>query len=445
MNSIKRRKGIRPIQILPLGFLFIIVVGTLLLMLPMSTHSGHIDLFDAVFTATSASCVTGLSTVDTGTYFTTFGKVIVLLLIQVGGLGFMTMTTFLFLVMRRKVSLRSRVILKEALGENTPVSAHQLMRHAVVYTLSIEGVGMLFLATRFIPKFGLGRGLWFSLFHSISAFCNAGFDLMGAEGSLQAYVGDPIVNITVMLLIILGGLGFAVIHNMVTYRTSHRLGLQTKLVLWMSLGLILGGWLLFFVFEYSNPATLGPLSVGDKLWASLFQSVTCRTAGFFTVNQAALRDVSKLTACLLMFIGAAPAGTAGGVKVTTILVILLTIRALIQGNDEVEVYHRTIVRSSIRRALCLIIFAILIMLVAVMSISMAEGSSMIDIFYEVCSALGTVGLTSGVTAAVGLFSKAVLCVLMYFGRVGLLTLVASLGKEESSRVVHYPSSDIMIG
>ena len=444
--KLKHRREIRPIRILPLGFFLVIVIGTLLLKLPIATRSGAISWFDAVFTATSASCVTGLTVVDTLEYFSSFGHVVLLLLIQVGGLGFMTMTTFLFMVMGRHISLRSRVILKEAMGEDNMVSAQKMMRTAVNYTFAIEGAGALLLAIRFVPRFGWAKGLWYSVFHSISAFCNAGFDLLGAEGSLQGYVGDPIVNITVMLLIILGGLGFVVIHNLVNFRTQHRLLIQTKIVLWSYVFLIVAGAVLFFVFEYNNEATMGSLSLGDKLWASLFQSVTCRTAGFFSVNQAGLTDASKLVSCIWMLIGAAPGGAAGGLKVTTIMVILLTIRAFIQGKEDVEVLGRRIELSCVRRALCLFMFAILFVLAAMLAISVADPYlSMLDIAYEVCSALATVGLTDGVTAMGGMFTKAVLCVFMYFGRVGLLTLVASLGREESHSVIRYPSGNIMIG
>lgn len=444
--KLKHRREIRPIQILPIGFFLVIVIGTLLLKLPISTRSGDISWFNALFTATSASCVTGLTVVDTLEYFSSFGHAILLLLIQVGGLGFMTMTTFLFMVMGRHISLRSRVILKEAMGEDNMVSAQKMMRAAVTYTFAIEGAGAALLAIRFVPRFGWGKGLWYSVFHSISAFCNAGFDLLGAEGSLQGYVGDPIVNTTVMLLIILGGLGFVVIHNLVNYRSQHRLLMQTKIVLLAYAFLIVTGAVLFFMFEYNNAATMGSLSVGDKIWASLFQSVTCRTAGFFSVNQAGLTDASKLVSCIWMLIGAAPGGAAGGLKVTTIMVILLTIRAFIQGKEDVEVFGRRIELSTVRRALCLFVFALCCVLAAMLTISVADPYlNMLDIAYELCSALATVGLTDGVTAAGGMFTKAILCIFMYFGRVGLLTLVASLGREESRNVVKYPTGNIMIG
>lgn len=442
----KTNRGIRPIQILPLGFLLIIGIGTVLLMLPISTKSGSLRLFDAIFTATSASCVTGLTVVDTLGYFTSFGHVILLLLIQIGGLGFMTMTTFLFIIMRRQLSLRNRIILKEALGEESPVSAQKVMWSAVKYTFAIEGVGAILLATRFVPRFGLGKGVWYGVFHSVSAFCNAGFDLMGAEGSLQFYVGDPIVNVTIILLIILGGTGFAVIHNVLAYRKHRRLMMQTKIVLVATGFLIIAGAVLFFTFEYNNPATMGNLSVGDKMWAALFQSVTCRTAGFFSMDQAGMQDASKLLSCILMFIGAAPGGTAGGIKVTTIMVILLTIRALVQGKEDVEAFQRRIEISTVRRALCLFIFALGVLMLAILTTSIAEnGISMIDLAYELCSALGTVGLTNGVTASAGMLTKVVLCIFMYFGRVGLMTLVVSLGREERRTIVRYPSGNIMIG
>lgn len=444
--KLKQRKEIRPIRILPLGFLLVIVIGTLLLMLPVSTRSGHIYLFDAVFTATSASCVTGLTVVDTYSYFSNFGHVVILMLIQVGGLGFMTMTTFLFMVMRRRMSLRSRVILKEAMGEENLMSAQKMMRAAVLYTFSIEGAGALLLAIRFVPRFGWGKGLWYSLFHSVSAFCNAGFDLLGAEGSLQFYVEDPLVNLTVMLLIVLGGLGFVVIHNLLCYRQYRRLTLQTRIVLCATGFFIGAGAVLFFVFEYNNPATMGSLSTGGKIWASLFQSVTCRTAGFFSMDQAGLRQASKLLACIWMLVGAAPGGTAGGMKVTTVMVIVLTIRSFCRGQETVQVFGRRLELSTVRRALCLLIFALLIVLAAMLVVSMADPQlNMLDIAYELCSALATVGLSNGVTASGSMFTKAILCILMYFGRVGLLTLVASLGRKEASGAIQYPTGNIMIG
>ena len=444
--KLKQRREIRPIRILPIGFFLVIVIGTLLLKLPMATRGGSIGWFDAAFTVTSASCVTGLTVVDTFGYFTDFGHVILLLLIQVGGLGFMTMTTFLFMVMRHQISLRSRVILKEAMGEENMVSAQKMMRAAVRYTFVIEGMGTLLLAIRFVPRFGWGRGLWYSVFHSISAFCNAGFDLMGVEGSLQGYVGDPIVNTTIMLLIICGGLGFVVIHNLVNYKKQRKLLMQTKIVLLAYGFLLVAGAVLFFVFEFNNEATMGRLTLGEKIWASLFQSVTCRTAGFFSVNQAGLTDAGKLLSCILMLIGAAPGGAAGGIKVTTVMVILLTIRAFVRGKEDVEVFGRRIDLSTVRRALCLFVFALGILLAAMLAISVADPHlNMLDIAYELCSALATVGLTGGVTAAGGIFTRSILCIFMYFGRVGLLTLVASLGREESRSVIRYPSGNIMIG
>ncbi len=442
----KTKRGIRPIQILPLGFLSVIVAGTLLLMLPAATRSGSMTLFDALFTATSASCVTGLTVVDTVTYFTGFGQGILLVLIQVGGLGFMIMTTFLFLIMRRKISLRNRVILKEAMSEESLMSAQQMMRSAVRYTFAVEGTGAVLLAIRFVPRFGWAKGIWNSIFHSVSAFCNAGFDLLGAEGSLQRYVADPLVNMTIMALIVLGGLGFAVIHNVVSYRRYHRLMTQARVVLLMSVVLIVAGMVLFLAFEYDNPKTLGSLSVPDKIWGAAFQSVTCRTAGFFSISQADLSGAGKLLSCILMFIGAAPGGTGGGIKITTLAVLLLTIRALVLGKKDVEVYGRRFDVATVRRALCLFMFALGILFLGLLSVSVAEkGMDMLDLAYELCSALGTVGLTAGVTAEAGMFTKAVLCIFMYLGRVGLMTLVASLGREETEPVVQYPAGNIMIG
>ena len=302
----RTKKGIRPVAILPLGFLGLILVGTVLLSLPAATvDRTSIGVFDAWFTATSASCITGLIVTDTAATFSMFGQVVIIMLIQCGGLGFMTMATLLFLSVRKRISLKERLTIAESLGENKLSGIVRLGRNAAIITFGCELIGAALLSIRFIPMLGLSKGIWYSVFHSISAFCNAGFDLMGRVtgeySSFTALHGDLLVNLTLIGLIIIGGLGFAVIMDLGAFRRTRHLSIHTKLVLFTTLVLVAAGALLFFVFEYNNSGTMQAMGVGEKALASLFQSVTCRTAGFNTVDQASLTDSSKLLSSMLMF------------------------------------------------------------------------------------------------------------------------------------------------
>lgn len=450
MNAIKVKRGLRPIQILPLGFLAIIIVGGLILMLPIASTREPLSLLEAFFTATSASCVTGLVVVDTGTRLSVFGQTVVIMLIQLGGLGFMTLSTFLFMAFGKKASLRSRVTMAESLGEDRLQGVFKLGLTAVKYTFIIEGIGALLLATRFIPQLGFTKGLLFSLFHSISAFCNAGFDLMGNYASLTAYALDPIVNLTVMALIILGSLGFAVLADICANKKAglKRLRMHTRVVLTTSAILLFGGAAIFLICEYNNPLTLAPMDIAQKTMAALFQSVTCRTAGFNTIDLNSLTDASKLLSVLLMFIGGAPAGTAGGVKVTTVAVLLLSVRSIMRGKADTEAYGRRIPLSAQRRALAILVIGLAVLLTATMVISLNEaeqGIPLIDILFETASAIATVGLSLGVTGSGGTVTRIIYIALMYIGRVGLLTVALSLGRRESEQVVRYPEGDIMVG
>jgi len=452
---VKRRFYLRPIQILPLGFLCVILIGTLLLMLPAaSADSSSLPFADALFTATSATCVTGLVVVDTGTHFSTLGQVIILVLIQIGGLGFMSFATLFFTAMGKKISLKDRMTMAESLNHDHLQGVVKLGLNAMKVTFTIELIGACLLAIRFIPLFGAAKGIWYSLFHSISAFCNAGFDLFGNFSSLMAFTGDYLVNIVIMLLIVSGGLGFAVVMNLTQERRFSRLKMHTKLVLFASLGLILFGAVFFFLMEYNNPATLGNLPTDQKILASFFQSVTTRTAGFNTIDQLALRDTSKLMGIFLMIIGAAPAGTGGGVKVTTFSLVLLSVWSLIRGKNDINLFGRRVAHGQVQRALAVMVLFVAALLVGCVLISYLETDTAVGAMglenqlYEAASAFGTVGLSVGVTAQASAASRLVLILGMFMGRVGPLTLMMALAGRNNNHPennIQYPEASIMVG
>lgn len=450
----KRKFGIKPINVLPLGFIAVILTGALLLMLPISNRDGQVFPFlSALFTATSATCVTGLVVADTATQFTMFGQIVVILLIQVGGLGIMTMSMILFSFTGRKISLHDRMSMAEGLGESRLQGVVRLARGALLVTGVIELMGAILLAIRFIPQYGIAKGIWYSVFHSISAFCNAGFDLIGGYRSFMDYAHDPYMLLVIMGLIVAGGLGFGVIINLRNTRDMRRLRLHSKLVLTGTIFLILFGMLVFLWIEYENPKTIGGMSLFDKIVNSMFQSVTLRTAGFNTIDQLSLHDASKGVGILLMLVGAGPAGTAGGLKITTVFTLLLAARAYLRGTFETEAFGRTIPLEQTRRALSITLLGGLFLLGMTTMLSFSEqdmpaGSlGMLNQLYEATSAFCTVGVSTGVTAATSPVTRVMLIMLMYAGRVGIITVAASLvestAKKES--VLHYPQEDILIG
>jgi len=449
----KARQGIRPIRVLPLGFLCIILIGALLLMLPVSSRGGtSMPFLSALFTSTSASCVTGLVVVDTGTYFSLFGQIVILVMIQLGGLGFMTTATILFSLTGRKISLHDRMTMAEGLGESRLQGIVRLSRSALLVTAVFELLGMILLSVRFIPEYGVLRGLWYSLFHSVSAFCNAGFDLIGGYRSFTGYSADPYMLFTLMMLIVVGGLGFTVLINVYRKRRFKRLRLHAKLVLVGTLVLIVSGTLIFLFVEYDNPETIGNMPFFQKLLNALFQSVTLRTAGFNTISEYALRDASKGVSVLLMLIGGGPAGTAGGLKITTMFTLVLAVRAYIRGRFDTVAFGRTIPLEQVRRALTIFFFGLVFVFGMSIAVSVAEqhqaaGSlGIMNQLFETTSAFCTVGVSSGVTAASSPLTRILLIVLMYIGRVGLLTVAMSLIEGSSKEsVLHYPMEDILIG
>lgn len=443
-------RRIRPGQLIVLVFLGIILLGAGLLCLPAAARSGRPTPFlTSLFTATSATCVTGLIRVDTGTHWTMFGQAVILLLIQVGGLGFMTIACLFFFALRRRIGLRQRMVLAQALGSDTYSGIVSLVRNILRGTAAVEGVGALILFFRFLPEFGFGRALWYGVFHSVSAFCNAGFDVLAdvdAGGSLCRYVTDPVVNFTIMALIIIGGLGFAVWGDIRHHRRFSRLSVYSRLVVIITTVLIFGGAGVFAALEWNNPNTIGDLTVPQKLMAALFQSVTLRTAGFATFDQNALSDVSKAASDLLMLVGGSSGSTAGGVKTATVGVILLSAWSTARGRTSVHVMKRRIPRQAVENASALFILVLLLSGLGAAFLSIADHVSLENALYETISALCTVGLTTGITSSLGTASQIILIVLMFFGRLGIMTIsVGFMAANRAEERVSYAETKIMIG
>lgn len=435
-----------PGQILLLGFAGMILIGALLLTLPFASESGEsLNFLDALFTATSAVCVTGLVVVDTATRFTTFGEVVIMLLIQAGGLGFMTVSTLIALALRRRVSLQDRLVIREGLNQESLAGVVRLVRMVTLTTATIELTGLLLLSLRFVPQFGLGRGLYYSLFHSVSAFNNAGFDLMGGFRNLTGYVTDPLVSLTISALIVLGGIGFTVISEVRRRRDFHKLSLHSKLVLTFTAVLIAGGALGFWLLERQNPATLGRLPLGGQLLASLFQSITPRTAGFNTVDLSALYPSTWMLLIMLMFIGASPGSTGGGVKTSTIGVLLATVWAAIRGEPDTVLFRRRIPADTIRRSLAIVTLALLLLLVTTMILSRTEQFLTIRLLFEATSAFATVGLTTGITPELSATGRILMILLMYTGRVGPLTLAAAIATRLKQQRLREAEERVMVG
>ncbi|MGN0802110.1 MAG: TrkH family potassium uptake protein [Candidatus Faecivicinus sp.] len=444
-----RRLGFNALATIAAGFALIILLGSLLLMLPAASATGSsVGGFDALFTATSAVCVTGLVAVDTGTAYSRFGQVVLLCLIQIGGLGFMTFATLIFRLLGRRLTLRERIVVRESINEDRMGGLVQMIQWIALSTLTIELAGAALLSIRMVPKYGWGDGLFYSVFHSVSAFCNAGFDLFGNFSSLTSFRDDVLVNLTVIGLVVFGGLGFAVLHDLRTQRRAERLRLHTKIVLSTYGALMLFGFLFVLLVEWSNPATLGPLPVWEKLLAALFQSVTLRTAGFNTIDQAGMLPATKLVNCVLMLIGAAPASTGGGVKVTTFAVMALVVRMVARGDSSINVFHRRLERTLVQRAVAIMLIAVGIVFIDVIALSLLQpGMDIMDIAYECASAMGTVGISAVGTPTLKLASKIFILITMYLGRIGPLTMALLLAHRQAATKENfrYPEDRVMIG
>lgn len=442
----KKANALSPAQIVVVGFAITILLGAMLLNLPFASKSGKsIGFVNALFTATSATCVTGLVVVDTGTYWTNFGKVVIIGLIQVGGLGFMSLATLFSMLLGKKISLRERLIIQESLNQNDLAGLIRLTRHILFGTFIIEGAGALLLASVFIPENGIAKGLAYGAFHSISAFCNAGFDLTGNGRSLVPYVDNVTVNLTICSLVILGGLGFTVIADVLQKGKAQRLSLHSKIVLTMTSILLAAGFVLFFVFEAGNPSTLGGLSAKGRVLAALFQSVSPRTAGFNTIDLAAMTDSSKLLTIILMFIGGSPASTAGGIKTSTFALLVIAIITLIKGREHVEIYRRNISYSAVTKSLAVFGLAMTLVVTVTMILNITEKFDFLDILFEAVSAFGTVGLTLGITSGLTVIGKLVLIFTMFAGRVGALTILIALASREKKTLIKYPEGKVIVG
>ena len=446
-----------PASTLTLFFAVSILAGALLLATPLASTGPALSFVDALFTATSAQCVTGLTVVDTGTAFSLFGQLVILALIQLGGLGITTFSVYLFVYLRTGVGLRDRWIIHETLLHTPVRSLRELVQAVIHLTLLIEAVGAALLALVFVPRYGWGDGLYYSIFHSISAFCNAGFALF--SDNLIGFRNDPIVNLTIMGLIILGGIGFLVIKELLDIRqrlrvrSRWRLSLHSKLVLVTTLLLIVGGWIAIFLLEVGN-GTFREASLGEALWVSLFQSVTTRTAGFNSIDLNALGVPTIFLLIVLMFIGASPGSTGGGVKTTSLAVFVAALHSRLKGYRVTSVFKRTIPEETVNKTFTLFLLASLwigvmtffVLLVEVSGPNAAQTHGvMLDYLFEVVSAFGTVGLSLGVTAKLTVMGKLLITLLMFVGRVGLLTFAFVIVKQAGRDGTLYAEENIMIG
>ncbi len=437
------------------SFLLVILVGSLLLSLPISAADGRaIPYIDALFTATSATCVTGLVTVPTYTAWSTFGHVVILVLIQIGGLGLITVLAGISILLHRKMGLGDRILLQDSFNLTTLAGLSQFLRRVILGTLLVEGVGALLYMTVFVPQFG-ARGIWISVFNSVSAFCNAGIDIIGPN-SLCEFALHPVINAVTCALIVLGGLGYIVWWDLIRvmrefgkkrFRCFRSLSLHSKIVLSMTAILIFGGALLFLLFEWNNPQTMAGRTLPERIELSLFQSVTTRTAGFSTIPQNALSDSSSFLSLLLMFIGGSPVGTAGGVKTVTLAVLIAAASASIRGRNESVLFGRTVSRAAVGRAMGVVgaSFAILFLSTLLLSFVTPHATAM-DVLYETVSATATVGLSRDLTPALTLAGKLIVTVTMYLGRVGPISLAIAFGlRRESKNLIVNPTEEISVG
>ncbi|MEG1638288.1 MAG: TrkH family potassium uptake protein [Erysipelotrichaceae bacterium] len=454
--SIQKKSPARKIA---LSFLLVIGVGTLLLMLPISNHDGKFFSFiDALFTATSATCVTGLVTVVTVEQFNLFGQIVLIFLMQIGGLGLMTLMAVFIVRLKNRLSMHDQIAMKEMLNQDTVFNMKSFLFDIFRYTAIFEGIGIVLLSFRMVPKYGLASGLFKSLFLSVSAFCNAGFDVLGAN-SLGDYASDPLVIFTIMGLIILGGLGFAVwfdIRDKIRPFLKREIGirrlwrnfaLHTKLVLIMTSFLIVSVAGLMLIIEYNNMNSIGILALSDKLMLSSFQSVTLRTCGFASMDLTTLHMATKFLMMIAMFIGGSPGGTAGGVKTTTFLVLMLFIYSSIRSREQPMVFKRTISHDIIARAVSIIALNLLVLMIGIFCLCLFEKAPLSDLCFEAVSAMATVGLSLNLTPSLSIGGKIVIILLMYIGRIGITTLLISLVKpmRGAKSGVTFPSGNVIVG
>ncbi|MFC9539191.1 TrkH family potassium uptake protein [Lysinibacillus sp. NPDC056959] len=438
---------LNPPKALVLGFAIIILIGTFFLTLPIATVDANgLSFLDALFTATSATCVTGLIVVDTGDTFSIFGELVILFLIQIGGLGFMTFATLLFLLLGKKISLKERLLLKEAFNNVTIAGLVKLVKRILLFTALIEMIGGFILSIRFSFDMPVGKAFYFGYFHAISNFNNAGFDIMGDFKSLTEYVDDPFVVFTICALITIGGLGFIVINELYKYRGTKRLSVHTKIVLTTTFILTVGSTLLIFLFEYNNSKTIGPLSEWGKILGSLYQAVTPRTAGSNTLPIGDLTHSTLFLIIWLMFIGGGSGSTAGGIKITTFAVLVATMWCQMKGKEDVVLFRRRIVNETILKALTVTMCGMMIVVIVTIVLSLIEQRhSFMMYLFEATSAFGTAGLTMGLTPELSTGGRLLIILTMFVGRLGPLTIAFAITNRRKTEAFRHPKGKIMIG
>lgn len=450
----KHKLKLTTTQVIMLNFLFVILIGSVLLALPISSENGKaIPYIDALFTATTSTCVTGLVTMPTVTTWSVFGQIVILLLIQVGGLGVITVTTGVMVALHRKIGLKDSRLISDAFNLTSLSGLAAFVKKVILGTLIVEGVGALLYMLVFIPDYG-ARGIWLSIFNSVSAFCNAGIDII-AENSLCGYAQNPLINIVTSLLIIIGGIGYIVwwdiIRVLKNFRKEKikclkRLTLHSKIVLSATLILVFGGAIAIFILEYRNPLTIANYSLFDKIQVSFFQSITTRTAGFATIPQENLTNASAILCLFLMFVGGSPGGTAGGIKTVTIVVLFATAYSAIKNKKEVSLFNRNLSRQTTKKAVAVTSMSFLIVFISTILLAAVTNAPALDIIYETVSATATVGLSRNLTPYLGVFGKLIIIVTMYLGRIGPISLAVAFGSnKETANIIKNPTEEISVG
>lgn len=447
----KTIKHLSSAQVVLIGFLAIILAGSVLLCLPISSADGKVVSYvDALFTATTATCVTGLVTVPTVSTWSIFGQVIILLLIQIGGLGVITIAASIMMMLGKRIGIGNRILIQDSFNLNSLSGIVKFIKKVIIGTLIIEGIGALLYMTVFVPDFGI-KGIWISVFNSVSAFCNAGIDII-SENSLCDYALNPVINLTTSFLIISGGIGFVVWWDVIEIIKNKKrrhlrfLSLHSKIAISATAVLIVVGTILFFIFEYNNPLTMQSYSLIEKVEASFFQSVTTRTAGFATIPQENFTNASSIVSLLLMFIGGSPVGTAGGIKTVTFVILLATAASVIKNKRTIDVFNRQISEKSIKKAVAVFATSFSVMTLSTILLSAASNADFLDMLYETVSATATVGLTRNFTASLNTVGKIIIIATMYFGRVGPISLaVAFKMRKSSENIIENPIEEISVG
>lgn len=447
MSIIWKKNKLNGVQKLAIGFAILIFGGAVLLSLPISSASGKpTDFIDSLFTSTSAVCVTGLVTVDTGTHWNYFGKTIIMLLIEIGGLGFMAFTTLFAFLMGKKITLKERLVMQEAMNTFDIQGIVKMVRYILLFTVVTQALGAVLMFTQFIPQFGVSKGIYYGIFHSISAFCNAGFDLFGHFNSLTVVNTNTVIILTISILIIIGGLGFTVWTELYNCKDVKRISLHSKVVILITSVLIIGGTALMLLFEFGNPNTIGDMSFKNKLLNAFFASVSPRTAGFNSISLSDMTMAARGMTIVLMFIGGSPGSTAGGLKTTTFGILILTVISVIKGRKDTEIFMKRLSKETVYRAFAIFSLAIGLVMCVVAILSFTEtGVTFEEILFEAVSAFGTAGLTMGITTKLSLIGKIVIMITMYCGRLGPMTVMLALVKRKQSSSYQYPEDKILVG